>query len=167
MIGNRLALYDETFFCELISKAETNPRHRQHHNIHNCYTDPCQRLFNALTERTFIRPHRHFSDPKNELLIAISGHMVLVTFCPSGNITDITHLKPTTNEIDVAVGANISPETWHTVIALEPNCVLLEVKAGPFDQSSPKDLASWAPEEGTREAGRYLEQLRMKIQNWK
>jgi hypothetical protein len=35
----------------------------------------------------------------------------------------------------------------------------LEVKAGPFDPSQPKDLAPWAPEEGTNPAKDYLDLL--------
>jgi hypothetical protein len=33
----------------------------------------------------------------------------------------------------LAVGMEVKPETWHTVILLVPGCVLLKVKAGPFD----------------------------------
>jgi hypothetical protein len=45
------------------------------------------------------------------------------------------------------------------VIAFEPGCVLLEVKAGPFDPNQPKDLALWSPEEGCDAASVYLERL--------
>jgi hypothetical protein len=41
----------------------------------------------------------------------------------------------------------LTPSTWHTVIALVSDCVLLEIKAGPFDAKQPKDLAPWAPAE--------------------
>ncbi len=164
MVKNSFAIFDKAFFSELNRKARTSPRLRQHYNIHDSYADPCQKLFNSLSQQTYIRPHRHLSDPKHELLVAISGHMALVTFYPSGNVAETTHLKPLAHSANVAVASNITPETWHTVLALEPNCVLLEVKAGPFDESAPKDLASWAPQEGTHEATKYLEQLRNKIQ---
>ena len=54
-------------------------------------------------------------------------------------------------------------DTWHTVIAMEPRCVLLEIKAGPFDETSPKELADWAPQEGTPDALEYLHDLRTKL----
>jgi hypothetical protein len=53
----------------------------------------------------------------------------------------------------------VASTSWHTVIALEPGCVLLEVKAGPFDPNQPKVLAPWAPEEGSDAAGDYLSRL--------
>jgi hypothetical protein len=49
------------------------------------------------------------------------------------------------------------------VVALEPGCVLLEVKAGPFDPNQPKDLAPWAPEEGSEAAADYLNFLLERI----
>jgi hypothetical protein len=38
------------------------------------------------------------------------------------------------------------------VLALTPDAVLLEGKAGPFDPQGPREFADWAPEEGTAEA---------------
>ncbi len=60
---------------------------------------------------------------------------------------------------DSAAGAEVPSSTWHTVVALEPGCVLLEVKGGPFDPSQPKDLAPWAPEEGSAMVQGYLQGL--------
>jgi hypothetical protein len=42
---------------------------------------------------------------------------------------------------------------------MEPSCVLLEVKAGPFDPNKPKELAPWAPDEGSASYQSYLKQL--------
>ena len=47
--------------------------------------------------------------------------------------------------------------------SLEPGCVLLEVKAGPFDPNQPKDLAPWAPVEGSVAAADYLNRLLERI----
>jgi hypothetical protein len=63
----------------------------------------------------------------------------------------------------LAVGAEVACNTWHTVVALEAGCVLLEVKAGPFDPNQPKDLAPWAPEEGSSAAESYLQQMISRI----
>ncbi len=43
-------------------------------------------------------------------------------------------------------------QTRDTVLALTPDAVLLEGKAGPFDPQGPREFADWAPEEGTAEA---------------
>ena len=64
---------------------------------------------------------------------------------------------------NLAVGVEVTPDTWHTVVALEPNSILLEIKAGPFDPTQPKEFAPWAPEEGSEMAERYLEELLARI----
>ena len=77
------------YLNELTSQAQGSPRKRQHHNIHKSYEDPCQRLFNAIEMGSYIRPHRHATDPRDELLIAIRGLMALVTFDEQGMVTKV------------------------------------------------------------------------------
>ena len=89
--------------------------------------------------------------------------MGLVTFDDQGAVTNVLRFGSEKHGDEMAVGAEVSSGTWHTVIALEPGCVLLEVKAGPFDPNQPKDLAPWAPEEGTSSAASYLQQLMLRI----
>lgn len=154
-----MKVFSADYLNGLTVQAQTNPRKRQHSNIHASYADPCQRLFNAIEPGSYIRPHRHATDPRDELLIAVRGLMVLVTFDEQGKLTGAVHFGSDKNSDDLAVGAEVPANTWHTVIALEPGCVLLEVKAGPFDPNQPKDLASWAPDEGSAAASDYLNQL--------
>ena len=120
-------------------------------------------MFNAIEPGSYIRPHRHASDPREELLVAVRGVMGLVTFDDQGAVTNVLRFGSEKHGDEMAVGAEVSSGTWHTVIALEPGCVLLEVKAGPFDPNQPKDLAPWAPEEGTSSAASYLQQLMLRI----
>lgn len=47
------------------------------------------------------------------------------------------------------------------MIAVAPQAVLFETKAGPFDPARAKELASWAPEEGGVDAPAFLERLRV------
>jgi cupin fold WbuC family metalloprotein len=144
---------------KLANKAKANPRLRQHKNIHICYQDPCQRLFNAIEPGSYIRPHKHVTDPRDEMLVAVRGLMVLVTFNNDGEVTEVVRFGSEKYGAECAVGVELPSGTWHTVVALVPGCVLLELKAGPFDPEQPKDLAPWAPEEGSDEAGVYLEYL--------
>lgn len=145
---------------ELVTKAEVSPRLRQHQNIHASFDEPCQRLFNAIEPDSYIRPHRHASAPRDELLLAVRGLMALVTFDDAGNVREVCRFGTEKYGLDVAVGVEVSPQTWHTVLALVPGAVLLEVKAGPFDPCQPKDLAEWAPIEGDLAHAAYLEGLR-------
>ena len=151
------------YLDKLTAEAQDNLRKRQHRNIHESYEEPCQRLFNAIEPGSYIRPHRHATDPRDEMLIAVRGSMVLVIFDDLGLVTEVVRFGVVRNSEDFAAGAEVPSNTWHTVIALEAGCVLLEVKAGPFDPSQPKDLAPWAPDEGGPNAKQYLEKLILKI----
>jgi len=147
------------YLNELTVQAQGSLRKRQHRNIHQSYAEPCQRLFNAIEPSSYIRPHRHASNPGNELLVAVRGLMALVTFDDSGGVVDIFRFGSEKYGACLAVGAEVSAFQWHTVIALQPGCVLLEVKAGPFDPSRAKDLAPWAPGEESPVALDYREKL--------
>lgn len=116
-------------------------------------------MVNALEPNSYIPPHRHFSVPKNELMVALRGKMALVMFDESGLVTEVLKLGCDLVGSESAAGVELAPETWHTVVALEPSCILLEIKAGPFDPTQPKDIASWAPEEGAPQARTYLQKL--------
>lgn len=154
-----MKVFSADFLNELTAKAQGNPRKRQHQNIHESYEDPCQRLFNAIEPGSYIRPHRHATDPRDELLVAVRGLMALVTFNEQGMVTKVVRLGADRNGEGLAIGAEVPANTWHTVIALEPGCVLLEVKAGPFDPNQPKNLAPRAPDEVSPAALLHLNQL--------
>lgn len=154
-----MKIFGADYFNELTAQAQDNLRKRQHCNIHESYADPCQRLFNAIEPESYIRPHRHVTDPRDELLIAVRGSLALVTFDEHGVVTGVVRFGTDRSGDGFAVGAEVPANTWHTVIALESGCVLLEVKAGPFDPNQPKDLAPWAPDEGSYAALLFLSQL--------
>jgi cupin fold WbuC family metalloprotein len=154
-----MKFFDAQYLDNLTGQAKVSPRLRQHRNVHQSYQESSQRLFNAIELGSCIRPHRHASDPREELLIAVRGLMGLVTFDDQGAVTNVLRFGTDRHGDEMAVGAEVSSSTWHTVIALEPGCVLLEVKAGPFDPNQPKDLAPWAPEEGSSSARAYLDRI--------
>lgn len=154
-----MKIFSEDYLDELSAKAKVTPRKRQHSNIHDNYQNACQRLFNAIEFGSYIRPHRHATDPRDELLIAVRGLMALVTFDEQGNVIGVLRFGSERHDRGLAIGAEVPATTWHTVIALQPGCILLEVKEGPFDPNQPKDLAFWAPEEGSSDAPTYLEQI--------
>jgi len=154
-----MKVFSADYLNKLTAQAQGSPRKRQHRNIHESYADPCQRLFNAIEPGSYIRPHSHAADPRDELLIAVRGSMALVTFDEQGMVTGVVRFGVDRNGEGFAVGTEVPANTWHTVIALESGCVLLEVKAGPFDPNQPKDLAPWAPDEGAAAAAEYLAKL--------
>jgi len=158
-------IFDQDYFADLTDRARSNLRLRQHDNIHYSYNDPVQRLFNAIEPESYIRPHRHWSDPRAELLVAIRGKMALMLFDDDGNTLDIHPLGVGCDDTVSVSAVELNPSTWHTVIALVPDCVLLEIKAGPFDPKQRKDLAPWAPEEEAKMAVRdYQRHLFQQLQ---
>ena len=152
-----MKVFSADFLNELTAQAQGSPRKRQHRNIHESYADPCQRLFNAIEPGSYIRPHRHAADPRDELLIAVRGLMALVEIDEQGEATAVRRFGVERNGEGLAVAAEIPATTCHTVIAPGPGCVLLEVKVGPFDSNERKGLAPWAPDENSEQAMAYVE----------
>jgi cupin fold WbuC family metalloprotein len=107
---------------------------------------------------SYIRPHRHSLDPKTETIIAIRGLFALVIFDEQGAISRIERFG--TESHCGNAGVELAPATWHTILALTPHAVALELKAGPFQPAAAKEPAPWAPEEGGSDAIHYLRYLR-------
>ena len=160
-----LKVFSEDFMASLIEEAKINPRKRMHKNLHADYQEACQRFFNAIEPDSYLRPHCHGATQGAETLIAIKGLLAFLIFGNDGKLQAV-HLfgaKNHAHKQSVAVGVEVQPGKWHTVISLESGSVLLELKGGPFDPEAPKYYASWAPEEMTKEGQIYLEALKREI----
>lgn len=134
--------------------AATVPRLRTHHTVHTSHDDPVQRLFVAMQSDSYIRPHRHAD--RSETLLGLRGRFDHLVFDDDGQV--IERLSFGTPEC-VASCIEVPPGTWHMVIAHDADCLLFEVKAGPFDPGSAKYFAPWAPPEGDPMAAGYLAAL--------
>jgi cupin fold WbuC family metalloprotein len=124
--------FSTSFLDDLVFRAALSPRSRQHYNVHSGPHEPCQRLFNAIGMDSYIRPHRHLLDPRNELLVAVRGSFAVLKFDDRGVVAGAVRMSagegaPGAGRL--AAGVELEPEDWHTVIALVPGSVLLEVKA--------------------------------------
>ena len=139
----------------LTATAGRSVRKRQHLNLHNDYSEPSQRLLNAVQRHSYIRPHRHDSGQGPETLLGLRGTFVLLIFDDAGAVT--TRLRFGEREDTLAVC--IPTDVWHTVVSLEDEAVLFEIKNGPFDPAAAKRYPSWAPEEGSQMAMPYLDHL--------
>lgn len=49
-------------------------------------------------------------------------------------------------------GIDLAEDQLHTLVALEPDTVMLEIKEGPYQPASDKDFLATFPGEGTAEA---------------
>ena len=134
---------------DLSLKAKKNTRLRKSLNIHESHEESCQRLLNSVSVGSYIHPHRHCLDSKKELLVAIKGKFAIIEFTNAGKFHQSTIFgsQKYADSCDASYGIEIPPSCWHTVIALEEDSSLLEVKEGPYDSSITKELASWAPKE--------------------
>ena len=153
---SKMKLFSSEYLNRMTEQAKSSGRLRQHRNVHQSFQEPCQRLFNAIEPGSYIRPHRHKSDPRDEMLVAIRGLMALITFDDEGQVESAVHFGTERFGGEICTAVEIPSAVWHTVIALQTGCVLLEVKAGPFDPRQPKDLALWAPEDGSVDVPGYL-----------
>lgn len=150
------------FLDNLSLSAFHSSRGRKNFNLHLEYAEPCQRLFNAIGIESYIPPHRHYQDPKEETLIAVKGLFALIIFDEIGEIKHICKFgteKFLTQGVS-NVGVELSPNVWHTVLALVDGSILLEVKSGPFIVSAAKEIAPWAPAEDSSEAADYFNNLK-------
>ena len=149
---------DNDLLNNLSQQAKINPRLRQHYNLHKSHAEPCQKILNAIEPLSYIRPHRHFTDPKSEFFLAIRGEFALILFDEEGAISRVHRFS--SKMLADFLAAEIQNDVWHTVISLESDSVLLEVKSGPFDANQPKDFALWAPEENSGNSKDYASFLR-------
>ena len=60
-------------------------------------------------------------------------------------------------------GVEIPVGTWHSLIALEEDTLVYEVKDGPYSPEDDKNFAVWAPKEkidnGCLECQKFLQEL--------
>ena len=157
--------FSDTYLHSITLAAHDSPRRRQSRTIHVTTDDPCQRLFNAIEMDSYVRPHRHRNDPNVETLFAIRGRFLLVTFNDQGEIEEVIpfHSEKYQSSNDSGVGVEIQVGVWHTIIATEPNSILLEVKAGPFNLELSKEPAPWSPAEEAEDGQAYLAQLKNRL----
>ena len=147
-----MKIIDRYRLDQLSHAAAQSERRRKNLNLHEEYTDPCQRLFNAIEPGTYIRPHRHVDPPKAECFLTIRGRMALFVFVDGGAIDKVLSLGAGSDVLAVELPAGV----WHSLVALEAGTIFFEIKPGPYTPMTDKDFAPWAPVEGSPDAEAYL-----------
>lgn len=139
----------------LLLKASQAERRRTNYNFHKTPGDTLQRMLNILNTGTYIRPHKHENPDKREAFIILRGKVLVVTFHDDGSILDHFVLDQT----QAHFACEIAPKTWHTIICIEDNSVLYELKDGPYQPENDKVFAAWSPMEGSEYAGEFIQEL--------
>lgn len=140
---------------DAIAVSRQSPRGRVILPFHKQGADALQRMLNALQPGSYIQPHRHSTPPKAESVVVLRGAICYITFSEMGdpNLVLIAGSASTSFGIDADAGV------YHTFFALEPDTVLFEVKAGPYDSATDKEFAPWAPGEGAAGSKEFLRGL--------
>ncbi len=132
-------------------ESRESPRRRIILPIHRDQGDLVQRMVNFLQPGTYIRAHQHPRMAASETIVVTAGSLGFVTFDAEGGILTADRL-PSGGVVDIVAGV------WHTVLALEEDTIILEIKRGPYSDED-KVFAGWAPEEGSGEAAPFLRSL--------
>ena len=146
---------DDDFFEQLLLQANESPRKRSHYNLHKELNEPVQRLCIALKKGTYVRPHHHPRKNKWELMLVFRGEVNLVIFEQDGVILE----KLSLSSGSTLSGIEMEPNTWHTIVPVTDDAVIIEVKEGPFTPTQESDFASWAPLEGDEQVISFLDWL--------
>jgi len=154
-----MKLINITLVKEVIEKAQTASRKRHIKNFHDYSQDTIQRMLNAIEPDSYVRPHKHEFPAKREVFLVLTGKIAVLIFDNMGNITNFTVLNKDTGIWGIEIEAGV----WHSLLSLESGSVLYEIKDGPYDETTDKQFAAWAPEENTREAALYLSNLKKQI----
>lgn len=140
-----MRVMDALTLAELKAAAAAAPRRRSHATLHDDPADPVQRVVIALQPDTYVRPHRH-GDGVWEVFALLDGALAVLSFDADGTVQQRVELRPGGDRI-----VQLPPGAWHSIVALAPQTLALEVKPGPYRPTTDKDFAAWAPAEG--EAG--------------
>lgn len=151
---SKVQTVDVTLIDDLLAQASTAPRLRKNLNFHERESHPCQRLLNAIVPGSYVRPHRHTRENKEEFMIVVKGCLGVLLFDAQGAVT--AKMKLAENGPVRAV--SIPTGVYHTAVALQPT-VIFEAKGGPYAPHLPEELADFAPAEGSDAARDYLRQM--------
>ena len=120
---------------KLTAEAKSSPRLRMNLDLRDSEDDHSQRMLNAIEPESVIPIHRH--QKTSETVVCLRGRLVEEYYDDLERIcTEAIELSPN----GPVVALNIPAGQWHTVRALEPGTVILEVKDGPYEPLSPKDI---------------------------
>ena len=120
---------------KLTEEAKSSPRLRMNLDLRDSSEDTSQRMLNAIEPGSEVPIHRH--QKTSETVVCLRGRLVEEYYDDLERIcTEAIVLSPN----GPVLALNIPAGQWHTVRALESGTVILEVKDGPYEPLSPKDI---------------------------
>ncbi|NDV58527.1 WbuC family cupin fold metalloprotein [Bacteroides sp. 519] len=137
-----MKIISEELLNEVSKQAKENERLRMNYNFHESLDEPIHRLLNALEPGTYLPPHRHKNPDKIETYLILRGSLIGVLYNDEGDIIKKLELNPQKG----IYGMEIPAGMWHSIVVLEPNTVIFEIKDGPYAPISAENIAPWAPD---------------------
>lgn len=152
-----ISVVDPKQIEELFSVADSLTQKRATLTLYVSPDGKTHTQINVIMPGSYIRPHKYPNSSRTETSVPLSGSAQLVTFGDNGEISQNELLR-------VGMVAKVEANTWYTLVAGFPFAAF-EVRVYPFGYDKKKDevLAPWAPQEETKDAAIYFENLRQKL----
>lgn len=139
---------------EGLKSAESSSRRRFPKILHKPGAEFNQ-VFNFNMQDTYMQPHLHPGEEKNEEIHVIEGKMAVIYFDDAGKISKVTVLEKERQTM-----IRVPAFTWHTYVMLTDTAISYETMMGKYDPKTWKHFAAWAPTEDSSASAQYLESLR-------
>lgn len=147
-------LLTRSLITTLCDEALASDRKRKNYNFHE-HAETVQRFLNVLQPGTYVRPHRHVRPGGVngfEFFLVLQGSIGMVLLDDDGNVLRCEKLEARGEQYGIEIPEGI----YHTLVVLEPNSVILELKEGPYQPALDKDFLHRFPAEGRVECGDYV-----------
>ena len=118
---------DNILLDTLTTHAQASPRLRMNLDLRNSDADSSQRMLNAIEPGSVVPIHRH--QKTSETLVVLRGRVVEEYYSSDGVVVATYELAAG----GPACALNIPAGQWHTLRALDPGTVILEMKDGPYE----------------------------------
>lgn len=129
-----MQLINTQLLNSITAQAQTNPRLRMNHNLHDSLQSGAQRLLNALEPGTVLPVHRHRHTA--ETYILLRGRLRVFFHDSDGRVSESFLLDP----IEGQYGVHIPAGQWHSLEVLQSGSVIFEVKDGPYEPLGEEDM---------------------------
>jgi cupin fold WbuC family metalloprotein len=152
--------------AECAAASEKSPRRRRHRNLHDT-NDSIQRILRVLEPQTYMQPHRHLGEAPFRLFVLLRGRVGFVFFNENGMTESATLLHHEVGDYALEVPG----DQYFSLVGLEPNSAMLEVREGPIQKDTRQHLAGFPDEleyltQGPQsDIGRRVESLLTKWKN--
>ena len=126
---------DNILLDKLTAEAQASPRLRMNLDLRNSDADSSQRMLNAIEPGSVVPIHRH--QKTSETVVVLRGRVVEEYYDDLERMCTATYNLASGGPI---CALNIPAGQWHTLRALDPGTVILEMKDGAYEPIQECDI---------------------------